>query len=113
MPPAGFFSSFFKFGTRPALDISVISIGFPAVRDGRRLTGVRVAFGAVAPTPIRAPATEAALEGQTSRCRDHRCRRRRRRERNKSHRDVRASAWYRREMVGNMLRRMLDHVDNG
>jgi xanthine dehydrogenase FAD-binding subunit len=112
VPAAGFFSSFFKFGVRPALDISVISIGLGAVQDGRRLTGVRVAFGAVAPTAIRAPATEAILEGRlldadtiaaatTAAV-------------GEIHPigDVRASAWYRREMVGNMLRRMLNHVSN-
>jgi CO/xanthine dehydrogenase FAD-binding subunit len=27
--------------------------------------------------------------------------------------DLRASAWYRGELVGNMLRRMLEHVSNG
>ena len=113
VPPAGFVSAFFKFGTRPALDIAVIAIGLAAVRDGRKLTGVRVAFGAVAPTPIRAPATEAALEGRTlddvtiaaaaaAAVGDvHPIS------------DVRGSDWYRRELVGNMLRRMLDHVGNG
>lgn len=113
LPAAGFVSAFFKFGNRPALDISVISIGFAAVRDGRRLTGVRVGFGAVAPTAIRAPATEAALEGRTLDAATidaaaaaavgevHPIS------------DIRASDWYRRELVGNMLRRMLDHVSNG
>jgi len=55
LPPPGFVSAFFKLGTRPALDISTISIGFGAVRDGKVLRDVRVALGAVAPTPIRAP----------------------------------------------------------
>lgn len=113
MPPPGFVSAFFKFGTRPALDISTISIGFGAVRDGKVLRDVRVAFGAVAPTPIRAPHVEAALEGQalddaaiaaacTAAAED-------------AHpiSDVRATDWYRREMVRNMLERMLNNVRNG
>ena len=112
-PPPGFVSAFFKFGTRPALDISVISIGLGAVREGKRLSGVRVGFGAVAPTPIRAAKTEAALEGRpldaatiaaavaAATGEVHPIS------------DVRASDWYRREMVGNMLGRMLDHVGNG
>lgn len=112
VPAAGFFSSFFKFGVRPALDISVISIGLGAVQDGRRLTSVRVAFGAVAPTAIRVPATEAILEGRTLDVATiaaaaaaavgaiHPID------------DVRASAWYRGELVGNMLQRMLNHVSN-
>lgn len=111
--PEGFVSAFFKFGTRPALDISVISIGFGAVRDGDRLTNVRVSFGAVAPTAIRVRGAEATLEGRapdpatiaaaaTAAVNEI-----------NPISDVRASAWYRRELAGNMLRRMLDHVCNG
>lgn len=110
LPQPGTVSAFFKFGTRPALDISVISIGFSAVRAGKTLRGVRVAFGAVAPRPIRAPATEDALEGKAlddatiaaaATAAD-----------NEIHpiTDVRASDWYRREMVRNMLTRMLTNV---
>jgi CO/xanthine dehydrogenase FAD-binding subunit len=110
LPPADFVSEFFKFGTRPALDVSTISIGLGAVRNGRTLRDVRVAFGAVAPRPIRAPQTEAVIEGKplddstieaavTAAI-------------NEIHpiSDVRASDWYRRELVQNMLQRMLVHV---
>lgn len=113
LPAQNAVSAFFKFGTRPALDISVISIGLAAIRAGDRLTQVRLAFGAVAPRPIRAPATEAALEGKTLddetiaaavAVADR-----------EIHpiTDVRASDWYRREMVRNMLTRMLANVRNG
>lgn len=112
-PPRSFVSVFFKFGTRPALDISTISIGFGAVRDGKVLRDVRVAFGAVAPTPIRAPHAESALDGKTlddatitAAClaaeKDVR-----------PISDVRATDWYRREMVRNMLERMLNNVRHG
>lgn len=110
LPPADFVSEFFKFGTRPALDVSTISIGLAAVRSGKALRDVRVAFGAVAPKPIRAPQTEAAIEGKplddatieaavTAAA-------------NEIHpiSDVRASDWYRRELVHNILQRMLVHV---
>lgn len=109
-PPDNFVSAFFKFGTRPALDISVISIGLAARRAGNALRDVRVAFGAVAPRPIRAPATEAAIEGKTldddviaaaaaaADAEIHPIS------------DVRASDWYRREMVRNMFTRVLTHV---
>lgn len=109
-PPSGFISAFFKFGTRPALDISTISIGLGGVPTGGGLKDVRIAFGAVAPTPIRAPQTEQALEGRALdgaaiaaaiEAADAEIR---------PISDVRASDWYRREMVRNMLRRMLDHV---
>ncbi len=112
-PPPGFVSEFFKFGTRPALDISAISIGLGAVREGARLRDVRVAIGAVAPTVIRAPHVEEALEGKpldqatiaaaaTAAGRDIR-----------PITDVRASDWYRRELVHNMLERMLSNVGHG
>lgn len=102
-------SAFFKFGTRPALDISAISIGLAGVPAQGALSDVRVAFGAVAPTPIRAPQTEAVLEGKTVAAvieaalaaADAEIR---------PISDMRASAWYRRELIRNMLREMLDHV---
>jgi xanthine dehydrogenase FAD-binding subunit len=110
LPPVGSVSEFFKFGTRPALDIAMISIGLGALRDGKTLRNVRVAFGAVAPTPIRAPQTETAIEGKalddatieaalTAAAREiHPIS------------DVRASDWYRRELIHNILQRMLVHV---
>ena len=106
---AGFVSEFYKFGTRPALDIAAISIGFGAVRAKGTFVDVRVAFGAVAPTPIRAPRTETALEGKPlaaalnaaldAAAADI-----------APISDIRASEWYRRELVRNILRRMLEHV---
>lgn len=112
-PPSGFISRFFKFGTRPALDISTISIGLGGVSDGKRLRNARVAIGAVAPTPIRAPQVEEALEGKlldsatiaaaaAAAGRDIR-----------PISDLRASDWYRRELVHNMLERMLSDVGHG
>jgi len=108
LPRAGFYGEFFKLGARPALDISGVSIGLGGVREGKHLRNVRVAFGAVAPTPVRAPRTEAALEGKvldaltietavsTAAAEVHPIS------------DVRASAWYRTEMIRNNLRRMLE-----
>jgi len=110
IPPAGSVAKFFKFGTRPALDISAIAIAIAGVRSGRALQNVRVAYGAVAPIPMRAPKTEAALGGTpldaeaiariAAVARDE----------VRPIDDVRASAWYRRELVFNMTKRMLDDV---
>lgn len=66
LPPAGHVARFFKFGTRPALDISAISIGIAGILNKGVMTNVRVAFGAVAPTPVRALHTEEALEASGS-----------------------------------------------
>ncbi|HET9351649.1 MAG TPA: xanthine dehydrogenase family protein subunit M [Burkholderiales bacterium] len=110
LPPRGFAGEFYKHGTRPGLDISAIAIAAGAVLEGKKLTQVRIAFGAVAPTPIRAPRTEAALEGHAldaatldaaadaALAEIHPIS------------DVRASEWYRRELVRNMLKRVISHV---
>ena len=110
MPRAGFVGRFFKFGTRPALDISAISIALGGVRAEGMLTGARVAFGAVAPVPMRAPRTEAALEGAALDAATIARIAGIARDEVRPIDDVRASAWYRRELVFNMTKRMLDDV---
>ena len=110
--PADQVRGFYKGGTRHALDISSISIAFAARRAGDgRLRDVRLALGAVAPTPIRARAAEGLLEGavpdaaitakaaEAAASADA-----------KPIDDVRATAWYRRELLRNMTQRMLDDV---
>lgn len=111
LAPGGQLARFYKTGTRPALDIATISIAFAAHRDDAgRLHGVRLALGAVGPTPLRARRTEALLEGgvldaslaaQAASCAA---------EEATPIDDVRASAWYRKELVHNMTRRMLEDV---
>jgi CO/xanthine dehydrogenase FAD-binding subunit len=104
---------FYKTGTRPALDISTISLAFAAQREGDgRLHGVRLAIGAVAPIPLRARRTEALLEGkrldaalaaEAAACAADEAR---------PIDDVRATAWYRKELVRNMTQRMLGDVSD-
>ena len=113
VPKAGYVARFVKFGTRPALDIATISIAIGGVKKGRALHEVRVALGAVAPVPLRAALTEAVLEGKAldaglidqvaAAARDE----------IKPISDVRASAWYRQELVHNIVKRMLTDVAQG
>ena len=63
-PASGFKARFRKSGPRPALEISTVSVAVGARVAGGRLSGVRVAMGSVAPTPLRARRVEAALEGK-------------------------------------------------
>ncbi len=101
---------FRKFGTRPALDIAVVSVGLAGVKENGCFKDARVAFGAVAPTPIRGRNTEAALvhveldgdrisdiaqvaEQEVSPISD-----------------VRASAWYRTHLIRELMERMLHEV---
>ena len=79
LPAEGFYGAFFKLGTRPALDISAISIGLGALRDGGRLQAVRIAFGAVASPPRGARgggARRPTARSGRDRCRGRRGRRR-------------------------------------
>jgi len=108
--PSDFVAGFSKFGTRPALDISVVSVGIGGRLDAGTLSDVRVAFGAVAPKPMRGSETEAVLEGKQiddSIVKDA------------SAAaaaevmpidDVRASAWYRRELIKTLTGRLLRDV---
>ncbi|MDP2366700.1 FAD binding domain-containing protein [Rhodoferax sp.] len=107
IPKPGFVGRFYKFGTRPALDISAISIGIGGVRVGQTLTDVRLAYGAVAATPMRCKGAEAVLEGQTLDERTMQTVAATARDEVHPIDDVRASAWYRRELVHNMTLRML------
>ncbi|MBK9349780.1 MAG: xanthine dehydrogenase family protein subunit M [Sulfuritalea sp.] len=110
VPAAGHVSRFYKHGTRPALDISTISIGVAGnLKDGV-LSNVRVAFGAVAPTPLRATATESALEGRHLDAATIEAAAVAARDEVNPIDDVRATAWYRKEMIHNMTKRMLENV---
>jgi len=65
LPPAGSSARFFKVALRNADAIAVVNGAVRVDRDGAgRCQGARIALGAVAPTPIRVPEAEAALEGQ-------------------------------------------------
>ena len=54
-----------KVGTRKAQAISKVCLAAMARVDGGTINDIRLAYGSVAPTPIRVRKTEAALKGQT------------------------------------------------
>ncbi|MCC6211864.1 MAG: FAD binding domain-containing protein [Burkholderiales bacterium] len=110
LPPRESVGGFYKHGTRPGLDISAIAIAFVARREGKALRDVRVAFGAVAPTPIRAPRAEAALEGRAPDEPALEAAASAALGEIRPISDLRASDWYRRELVRNMLKRVIDHA---
>jgi xanthine dehydrogenase FAD-binding subunit len=110
LPEPGRVAYFHKLGTRPALDISTISVGIAGTLKDGRLSNVRVAFGAVAPTPVRASQTEKALEGQQLNAATIEKIAATARDEVRPIDDVRATAWYRKEMIHNITKRMLSHV---
>ncbi len=109
-PPAGFKASFQKSGPRPALEISIVSMGVSAVLQDGVLTRARVAIGAVAPIPLRATATESVLEGQSPDENLFTAAVEAVQQEVKPIDDVRASAWYRKHLTGVYIRRALSHV---
>ena len=64
LPGKNNFAAFCKSGPRPALEISVVSLCITADVSGGTMTNVRIACGAVAPTPVRCSKTEQLLEGK-------------------------------------------------
>ncbi|NUN47731.1 MAG: xanthine dehydrogenase family protein subunit M [Candidatus Brocadiae bacterium] len=88
IPPAPAKGCFIKFCTRRAMDLAFVSVACAAVGND-----IRLALGAVAPTPIRVPPS---VEEAVKRCAPID--------------DVRASAEYRREMVRVLVRRALARV---
>jgi carbon-monoxide dehydrogenase medium subunit len=65
-PPPGTGTAFEKLGRRRAMEISIACVGalLTLEPDGRTCREVRIGLGAVAPTPVRARAAEAALRGR-------------------------------------------------
>jgi carbon-monoxide dehydrogenase medium subunit len=67
-PPAGSGSAYMKLGIRQICEISIVNAAAALTLspDGRRVSRARLALGAVAPTPIRCPVAESALEGRVA-----------------------------------------------
>lgn len=63
-PGSGAFAVFCKSGPRPALEISVVAMAMVATRQNATLSNPRIVFGAVGPTSMRCPATEALIDGK-------------------------------------------------
>jgi xanthine dehydrogenase FAD-binding subunit len=108
--PAGTFAAWDKFGTRPSMEIAVASVGLVVQRGNGAVTRARVGYGSVAPTPLRGRAVEAALVNNVLSAEViAECQAAARKETSPIT-DVRAGEAYRREVVGVMLRRMLEHA---
>lgn len=112
-PSDAVFSAWDKFGTRPAMEIAVASVGVVLEVKGNEITHARVGYGSVAPVPLRGRGAEAELVGSPlsdesiTRCEAAA------RSEIAPISDVRAGEQYRREVVGVMLRRMLERAGRG
>jgi CO/xanthine dehydrogenase FAD-binding subunit len=64
IPPVKGRTAFIKLGRRKAATISVANVAVRMVKDGPRCEDVRIAAGAVAPTPLRCLEAEEVLKGK-------------------------------------------------
>ena len=55
---------YIKHSVRGALDLALVGVGVLATMDGDMLSDIKIALGAVAPTPIRARKAEGILIGK-------------------------------------------------
>jgi len=106
-------SAFIKFGRRKGFTLSVVSAAALCVINEERFRDVRVALGAVAPTPMRCQRVEKALRGAEV---DEECIEKAVelvKEEVSPITDVRASAEYRREMACIVTKRVLKRAAMG
>ncbi len=109
--PRGF--GFAKVSRIKPKGVSVMSIAAHLPREGGRIRGAHVAFGAMGPGPLRASAVERVLEGQSldaatiARAAELAC------DGLDPPTDALASAWYRREVAGTHLKRLLEKMERG
>jgi carbon-monoxide dehydrogenase medium subunit len=63
-PAAHTGGAYYKLAGRRAMDIAFVGVAAQVARDNGTITDVKIALGAVAPTPVRAAAAEDLLRGQ-------------------------------------------------
>jgi len=104
------YRAFEKFGTRPAMEIAVVSVGVALDIEWGKIVRARTAFGSVAPVPHRGRKTELCLEGSPldDATIEKACATAMSEVSPIS--DVRASAEYRRQLLGILLRRMIHNA---
>ena len=104
---AGWTVRYERLDVRRAMDIAIVGVALALRREGARVAEVRLALGAVAPTPRRVPEAEAALVagGLEPAARERVAELAMAAARPIA--DVRATAEYRRDMVGALVRRAL------
>lgn len=95
---------------RSKSDIALVNVAVAFSRDGDRLRDVRIALGAVAPTPMRATDAEAVLEGEVAAPHVLVEVERHVREAIRPISDWRASAEYRTRMSGVLVRRAIEQA---
>ena len=104
---------FLKLGLRRAQAIAVLNVAVVLTFDGPVVTDARIALGAVAPTITRAPEAEAALVGRPLTPETVQAAAEAAQAAARPIDDVRATAAYRRRLVGVLTRRALTRLAEG
>jgi carbon-monoxide dehydrogenase medium subunit len=107
-PKPGWVSDYEKLGLRKAMEIAIANVCVALEMDGhKRCSGIRIALGAVAPTPIRAKKAESILKDKRvtpeliRECAEAAV------EETKPISDIRASADYRKKMIHFLVKKMV------
>ena len=101
---------YIKHGRRKAMELATVGVAVNLALKGGVVRDVKIVLGAVAPTPIRVPAAEKVLQGQTPSDELINTAAEAAAETSRPISDVRSSAAYRREMVGVLTRRALSEA---
>jgi CO/xanthine dehydrogenase FAD-binding subunit len=103
-------SAYLRHTPRESMDIATVGVGVRVTLDasGDTISEARICLGAVAPTPIRAPEAENALAGQTPSAELFARAATLAQEAARPISDARASAEFRRHLVGVLTKRCLD-----
>ncbi|MDX2204931.1 MAG: FAD binding domain-containing protein [Hyphomicrobiaceae bacterium] len=109
--PADF--AFLKVSRIKPKGASVLSVAAHLPRQGGRIRGARVAFGAMGPMPLQAAAVERVLEGQSLDAATIARAAQVAADGLDPPTDALASAWYRREVAGVHLKRLLERMARG
>ena len=99
-----------KLGKRRAQSLSVVSAAIYCPKDGGQCRGVRIALGAVAPTPILATEASAQLEGKKLDDKVIEEAAKAAAEATKPIDDVRGTAWYRRRATQALVKQLLGQI---
>lgn len=100
-------AAYLKLGKRKAMEISTVGVAVALEMNGETCTDCRIALGSVAPTVIRPAKAEECLRGKKLTPDVIECAAARAMEAAQPISDIRATAEYRREMVGEMLKRAI------
>lgn len=112
LPPCRKKGIYIKHSPRRAMDIAVVGVAVAVTEDKEKgkWECVRIALGAVAPTPLRARRAEEILTGKKPKFELIKRAAQLAKEAASPVSDVRASTEYRREMVGVLVQRALEHL---